>query len=778
MGATRGRRAATRGEAQSVRTTIDRVFWIGVTGLLLAAAIVTGVVLWDQRTREPTVRTRELARLAREVEKLAVDREAGLRGYLLSGDSATLAPELAARALLRARVDSLVAMTFDDIEQRERAVRLRDELAGWERDFAAPILAASPAAARTLGARQPDAAAWQRRFEPVRATAAAFTVAEEERYRLRTQRRRGLMTSVAAATVVALIGGIITLGWLRRRLIDHMDRLTDQQDQLEQQATELEEQALELEQQVQETHSALEELTLSQAEAEQLSRDQAETLALLDLVLGSAPIGIAFQDRDHRLIRVNAAFTAIDGKTPDQVLGRPIGAALPEAAGMFQASLERVIATGEPVTNVEVARENGDVAGRRHWLIGVYPVRGTDGAVRGTGAIAMETTELKRLEGQLIQAQKLEAVGLLAGSVAHDFNNVLTAIATFSEFAIGEVPVGSAAYQDIEQIRFAATRAATLTRQLLAFSRRQVLQVRVVNLNEVVSGLGQMLRRLLGADIHFETLLDPDLGAVQADPGQIEQVIMNLAVNARDAMPAGGTLLIETRNVELDEETAREHLQLAAGHYAMLAASDTGVGMDAPTQARIFEPFFTTKEAGRGTGLGLSTVYGIVKQSGGAVRVYSELGRGTTFKIYLPRATVTAAPAPAPAADPRRPSEHATVLLVEDEPQVRIAARRTLERNGITVLEAENGRVALHVLEKYAGPLDLVITDMIMPGMGGRELTARVATLHPGVRVLYMSGYTADAANRQAILDNDDAFLEKPFTPDGLLRKVRDILAA
>lgn len=396
---------------------------------------------------------------------------------------------------------------------------------------------------------------------------------------------------------------------------------------------------------------------------------------------------------------------------------------------------------------------------------------------------ARDITERKRAEEalyrsqeQLRQSQKMEAVGRLAGGVAHDFNNLLTAIRGYSELLLTSLSPEDPLREDIEEIKKAATRAASLTYQLLVFSRRQVFTSQVLDLNTVVINTEKMLRRLIGEDINLVTRLEPMLGCVKADPGQIEQVILNLAINARDAMPQGGTLIIETANVELDTASARQHIGAQAGSYVMLAVTDTGCGMDAETRSHIFEPFFTTKEQGKGTGLGLSTVYGIVTQNDGHISVYSELGRGTTFKIYLPQVNgvVEAAAEERILSTPLQGLE--TILVVEDEEAVRRLARRVLRESGYTVLEAHHGSEALLICERYEGPIPLLLTDVVMPGMGGRELAERLRPLRPEMKVLYMSGYADNAIFHHTMLGPDAAFLEKPFTPELLTRKVRAVL--
>jgi PAS domain S-box-containing protein len=399
-----------------------------------------------------------------------------------------------------------------------------------------------------------------------------------------------------------------------------------------------------------------------------------------------------------------------------------------------------------------------------------------DPAVRGIVVNAHDITEEAALATQLLQSQKIEAVGQLAGGVAHDFNNLLTVMTSYSGMLLQELPDDDPMRADIEEIRRAAERAADLTGQLLAFSRQQVLQPQVLNVNSVVGGIEKMLRRLLREDVRLETSFAPMLGSVHADPGHLEQVIVNLAVNARDAMPTGGQLTIETGEVALDDEYARLHADVVAGTYVMLAVSDTGTGMDAATQARIFEPFFTTKEVGQGTGLGLSTVYGIVKQSGGHIWVYSEVGIGTTVKVYLPRELAPAEGRSGSAVHPQVQSGTETVLLVEDEDQVRQAAKRILERAGYTVLEARSGAEALRVSIEHLAPIDLLLTDMVMPNMSGSELAHLFQEQRPEASAAFMSGYTEDAVLRRIVFEPGTVFVEKPFTPEGLTSKVRQAL--
>src|SRR5437773_6131039 len=401
-----------------------------------------------------------------------------------------------------------------------------------------------------------------------------------------------------------------------------------------------------------------------------------------------------------------------------------------------------------------------------------------DGLLKRAWGTQRDITDLKRLEDQLRQAQKMEAVGRLAGGVAHDFNNLLTAILGSVELLLRELAPASPLRQDATEIKKAGERAAALTRQLLAYSRRQVLNPEVLDLNRVVADMDRMLRRLIGEDVDLVTRPAPDLDTVRADRGQIEQVLVNLVLNARDAMPQGGKLTIETANVELGPGYVEAHEGARAGAYALLAVSDTGSGMDAETAAHLFEPFFTTKEVGKGTGLGLATVYGIVKQSEGYITAYSEPGDGTTFKIYLLRAAAPGAAPPAPPAPPGKATARGseTILVVEDEEAVRSLSRRALEASGYTVLAAADGPDAVRLLERYGGPIHLVLTDVIMPGMNGRELAERLVQRRPGLRVLYMSGYPGDAIVHRGALEPGTAFLQKPFMPEDLARKVREVL--
>ena len=391
-------------------------------------------------------------------------------------------------------------------------------------------------------------------------------------------------------------------------------------------------------------------------------------------------------------------------------------------------------------------------------------------------AVFKDITERSILEKQLRQAQKMEAVGQLSGGIAHDFNNLLGVILGYSGLLEDHVSNDPAVRKKAEEITKAARRAADLTRQLLAFSRQQVLEPKVLNLNAVVAELEKMLRRLIGEDIELTATLDPSLGHTKVDQGQIGQVIMILVVNARDAMPKGGKLMIETANVELGEEYARQHPPAVAGPYVLLTVTDTGIGMNAETQARIFEPFFTTKEVGHGTGLGLATVYGVVKQCGGYIWVYSELGYGTTFKIYLPQVAEPVRPETALALPTSSTHGSETILLVEDEDALRELVHTFLSESGYTVLEANGPTQAIELGRHHRGPIHLLLSDVVMPGMSGPELAEKLRSLRSEMKMLFMSGYTGDSVVRRGLLKSDARVLEKPFTREALFRFVREAL--
>lgn len=490
----------------------------------------------------------------------------------------------------------------------------------------------------------------------------------------------------------------------------------------------------------------------------------------LALIVDSSQDAIIGKNLDGIITHWNKGAERIYGYTAEEMIGKSISTLTPkDRPDEIPAILEK-IRQGGSVEYFESVRVTKD--GRHlNVSISVAPICDAEGKVVGASAIARNITAQKRAEDQLQQAQKMEAVGRLAGGVAHDFNNILGIITACSELLRHHVDASAGASQYVDNIRKASERGASLTRQLLSFSRRQPIQPRVLDVNERLKEVSKLLRPLMGDDVQIVLPSNRAAAIVEADPGQLDQIVLNLAVNARDAMPRGGKLIVETATQQFDEAFARQHPPMTAGRYVMLAVSDNGVGMDQATVARIFEPFFTTKETGKGTGLGLATVYGIVKQSGGHVWVYSEPGRGTTFKIYLPCADHKLGLAPAAEAEtlpPRR--ERTTVLLVEDDEIMRNLTRQMLEEHGYSVVEAEDGKSALELLGSNHAAVDLTLTDVVMRGMSGPELVLRLIESHPEMRIVYMSGYTGELIAENEPLRAGITLLEKPFTRAALLK--------
>src|SRR5579864_6732399 len=491
----------------------------------------------------------------------------------------------------------------------------------------------------------------------------------------------------------------------------------------------------------------------------------------------NAPYGICRSDATGKILDVNPAFLETLGySNTEELVGQHVFSLYADSEQWFE--LADHLRSSAPFSGLtaEWKRKNGSTTVVR--VSGRSVTNGDEGG-RVFELFAEDVTERRALEQQLRQSQKMEAVGRLAGGIAHDFNNLLMVISGYSEFLLERLGAEPHLRGPAQEIASASERASSLTRQLLAFSRKQMLAPRTIHLNDIATENLKMLNRMIGEDIDLVFVPSPNLWSVRADSGQIEQVIMNLAVNARDAMPSGGKFTIETTNVTLDEDYARLHAPLPAGDYVMIAISDTGVGMDPETQSHIFEPFFTTKGT-KGTGLGLSTVYGIVKQSGGYIWVYSEVGRGTTFKIYLPRVASSepAAQVAAPAQFPKVEPGTETILLVEDEANLRYLARQYLEKQGYKVIEAADGAVAMQIAVAHEAVIHLLLTDVIMPGMNGRELAQRISEIRPNVKVLYMSGYTENVIGENGTLDAGVRLLQRPFNLRDLKSKVREVLDA
>jgi PAS domain S-box-containing protein len=530
----------------------------------------------------------------------------------------------------------------------------------------------------------------------------------------------------------------------------------------------------------------------------QARRFEAEpTTSVVDQTSALAKANLALQESEDRFLRLmkgakdyalymldatgcvaswNAGAELVEGYRTEEIVGKPLSTFYCFAdRAHAQQNLDAAACTGRAEEEGWRLRKNGS----KFWAsVVLSAIHDPAGVLLGFAKITRDLTERKNWEDQLHQVQKLEAIGSLAAGVAHDFNNLLSVILSYSELLALDLKATDPMRADLREIQTAGMLAVTLTRRLLAFGRQQLLQPRVLDLCQIVAGMEVMLQRLIGEELELVMTLAPECGKIMADPGQIEQLLMNLVVNARDAMPEGGRLSITAEDVVLGKNYAAEHVGATAGPHVLLRVSDTGVGMDEATQAHMFEPFFTTKEPGEGTGLGLATVFGIVKQSGGTIEVFSELNRGTTFNIYLPmadRATLVQSSVPTP---PQSEVLHGTetILLVEDDEQVRVLVRTILGRYGYNVLDAQSGGDALLLCEQYSSGIDLLLTDVVMRRMSGRELAERLLKERPKMKVLYMSGYTDDAVVRHGVFYSGVAFIQKPITPEPLARKVREAL--
>ena len=521
-----------------------------------------------------------------------------------------------------------------------------------------------------------------------------------------------------------------------------------------------------------------EELRRAHEELYQKTVEQlGESRSRLALIIDSSEDAIISKGLDGTITSWNKGAERIYGYTPEEVVGKNISLLAPTDHPDEIPEILRKIARGESVEHHESVRVTKD--GRRLDVsISVSPLLDAKGDIVGASAITRDITAQKRAEGQIHQSQKMEAIGRLAGGVAHDFNNILGIINACAEFLRDRLDPAAESSQYVENIKKSIERGSSLTRQLLAFSRSSVIQPRILDLNERLKDVSKLLRPLMGDDVEILIMSKSPTAVVEADPGQLDQIVVNLAVNARDAMPRGGKFILETRAERFDDGFAEQHQAMSAGKYVVLAVSDTGTGMDEATVSRIFEPFFTTKETGKGTGLGLATVYGIVKQSAGHILVYSEPGHGTTFKIYLPSADhklgLESKPFEVETVSPKR--QGTTILLVEDDEVMRALTRQLLQQHGYAVIEADDGKSALEAVESHPGPIDLVLTDVVMRRMSGPELVERLNASHPNLKVVFMSGYTGELIAEREMLKRGITLLEKPFSRTALLNTIHTTL--
>lgn len=774
---------------------------LGAKGVLVVAipvcALLLAMVLFYQFERQlrdaqaSVERTFDARSALRRIITQMVNAETGIRGFLLTRQPEFLQPYEDARRQLPQAFQDLHRLVSP--EQAARLTSLEQQanrlLASMEQTRADAVRDHATASVERL---QNDKSV----MDDLRQQLAAMHDREQQLLARRTGEaetaEERLRAAVFAGGGFGLLGGILaalifTTSIVRRvrhlenearevargRAITHLVRGNDELSRLEETLKETSELLARQSEELHRSQSDLESRVHQRtAELETANEELRQANEIRDAVIHSSPLAIWALDAEGRVSFWNPAAESIFGWRAGEVVGTPLPIIPPDQQEDYRRWLD-AFRRGEMISGLERKRQRKD-GSHIDVVIWTAPLRDREGRISGTIAIDSDISQRKLLEEQFRQAQKLEAVGRLAGGVAHDFNNLLTIIQGYTEMIVMEAEDVPNLLEYAHEIQYAADRASALTSQLLAFSRRQISQPRILDLNEVVTHSMKMLRRIIGEDIEVSAHLAPDLGKVKVDPVYIDQVIMNLAVNARDAMPKGGRITLETANIRLDAEYLDRHIGVAAGPYCMLAVSDTGIGMTPETRSRLFEPFFTTKEAGKGTGLGLAIVYGIVKQAGGEIMVYSEPGKGTTFKIYLPMADMPASFAAEERRREMRGSE--TILLCEDDPKIRRLVETMLTRQGYHVLVAENPDQALEIVRQHNGPIDLLLTDIVMPRLSGFELAKTVNELRPDVRVLYMSGYTDNQMSSSWVLDQDVPFIQKPFTAAALTAKVREAL--
>jgi PAS domain S-box-containing protein len=722
--------------------------------------------------------------------------ETSSRGFLLTKDDASRDRYLSSARDLQQPIANLTRLTADNAAQSQRVAAMRariDEAVSTMEHIQKLALAGQPDA----GLRELEISRQQ-----MRQLRADLSSMETEEDRLLLQRgeqagkaQRKMELAMFAGGSFGLLGGVIAALLFGTGIVRRVHQLEADAkemaaglpltqevkggDELARMGRTLKETSLLL-------ASQSEQLRASRLELERRVQDRTHELTAANeelrqaneirhTLVQSSPLAIWAVDAEGKVAFWNPAAERIFGYSENEVIHR-IPPVIPEDQHTEYTEWVKLFQRGGSLFAAERVRRKKD-GSKIDVTIWTAPLRDAQGRVTGTLVIDSDVTDRKLLEEQFRQSQKLEAVGRLAGGVAHDFNNLLTVILGYVEMLIGEVEEDSNLVEYANEIQHAATRAGALTAQLLAFSRRQISQPKVLDLNQVVSNSMRMLHRVIGEDVEITTHLDANLGKVKVDPNHVDQLLMNLVVNARDAMANGGRITIDTANVRLDEHYADRHIGVQPGPYAMLAVSDTGSGMSAETKSRMFEPFFTTKESGKGTGLGLSIVYGIVKQNGGEIMVYSELGQGTTFKVYLP---LTEVPAEMAAAESQavqlRGTE--TVLLCEDEAAIRKLVLSMLTKIGYRVLEAETPQKALEICRTFGGEIHLLLTDIVMPKISGFELSNEVTATRPDTKVLYMSGYTDNRVSASWVFDPSMPFLHKPFTATMLAQKVREALSA
>ncbi len=767
---------------------------IPVTALLVAMAVF---YLFQRQTNEAQAwveHSFEVRSSIRDAMLVLANAEGGLRSYLLTKRPSDLDTYRSARQQLPVPMNALQKLVLDSPAQSQRLEKVRTLLRQAEQSMDSLN---SAAVAQTESPEQIETD--QDNLRALRAELSAMQSSEDQILSRRTAAKRTaenrLQATVVAGGLLGLIGGLIAAFLFTTSIARRVGQVeadahkvaagipvtshVEGSDAIARLATTLKETANLVSQQKEELRAAHAELEQRVAERTAQLTDANEELRsaneVRQAVLLSSPLAIFALDREGKITFWNPAAERMFGWSQAEVIDRPLPIIPEELKGEEQQWLELFL-KGESLSGVERTRVRRDGT-RIEVSIWTAPLRDAEGKISGTLAIDGDITQRKLLEEQFRQSQKLEAIGRLAGGVAHDFNNLLTVIMGYVEMLILEAHDRPELVDYAQEVQYAADRASALTAQLLAFSRRQLSQPKVLDLNEVVTHSMKLLRRVIGEDIEIATHLDPQLAQVKADPIHIDQVIMNLVVNARDAMGHGGRLTIDTANVMLDEHYVGLHIGVKPGPYVMLAISDTGTGMSDETKSRLFEPFFTTKDAGKGTGLGLSIVYGIVKQNGGEILVYSELGRGTTFKIYFPAAGM---PADLAAAEQRASGMHGseTVLVCEDEAGIRKLVVAMLTKQGYKVLEAEKPPDAIAILRDYKGVIHLLLTDIVMPQINGFELAKRARELRGGIHVLYMSGYTDNHVGANWTVDPDTPFLHKPFSATTLAHKVREALTA